>query len=286
MQVHDLPPSWSKTLGTVLCVLSPLLLCCSFDAHAQAEQAPCPKLVRVGLLETFTPPFLAPPFQLGSEPSGLVADWVKAGAGQTHCKPEVVLRALPRKRAFWALEHGDLDFFLPVVPTVTSLEQFMFPMKNGKPNGDWAFKIEFASLWVRQDETEVEWDGHTLKGPPRLVVGVTAGSPAEVLAKKQGWHTSVGNSPSNTVDRLVHGHVRVILVADIVVASFPPEVVAGLKRLTPPLARYEYQAAGSKAFVASYPAFADEFWLSLCQAGKAYAMKLPQTPSGEATSCH
>ncbi|WP_219914872.1 hypothetical protein, partial [Klebsiella pneumoniae] len=34
------------------------------------------------------------------------------------------------------------------------------------------------------------------------------------------------------------------------------------------------------------PAFADEFLLSLCQAGKAYAMKLPETPSGEATSCH
>ncbi len=252
---------------------------------AQTVQQACPEVIRVGVMETFTPPYLSPPDVAGGAPVGLFADWVHSGAGNTHCKPLVKLRSLPRKRAFWELDHGDLDFFLPTVPAIASLGQLAFPMKNGRLDGGRAFKITNASLWVRQDESSIQWDGRVLKGPPGLEVGVVAGSPAEVLARKQGWKVSLGKSPSNGVDRLLHGRVRVILVADIVVSAYPPEVAASLKRLTPSLARYEYQAAGSKAFVERHPQFANEFWQGLCQAGRAYAQDKERTDKASLASC-
>lgn len=273
-----------RLISRWVCLVLPWV-CLVSGVQAQAVQPVCPRLIRVGVMETFTPPFLSPPAVAGDPPVGLFAEWVHAGAERTRCKPLVKLRSLPRKRAFWELEHGDLDFFLPTVPTIASLGQFAFPMKNGRADGGRAFKITDASLWVRRDETAIQWDGRVLKGPPGLEIGVAAGSPSEVLARQRGWKVAAGKSPSNSVDRLVHGRVRVALVADIVVSAYPPDVVAGLKRLTPPLARYEYQAAGSKAFVEHYPQFANEFWQGLCQAGRAHAQHKERADKALLASC-
>lgn len=259
--------------------------CLAAASHAASSPANCPKELRVGLLETFTPPFLTLPQHEEAPPGGLFAEWVLAGASRTKCKPAVKLLSLPRKRAYWQLDHGELDFFLPAVPAVADLNQFAFPVKAGRPNGDWAFEITQASLWVRKDETAIQWDGRVLSGPPGFEVGVAVGSPSEMIARRKGWKVSVGKSPSNGVDRLVHGRIRVILVADIVVSAFPPELASSLRRLSPPLARFEYQAIGSKAFVSRHPELANDFWLGLCEAGRAYASKQEGVVPGLLASC-
>jgi len=267
-------PMWAR-LGNGWTRAIVCLACSCLPAVGQAENVStaCPKELRVGLLETVTPPFLLLPTHEDAPPGGLFAEWVLTAARATQCNPRVKLLSLPRKRAYWLLEHGGVDFFLPAVPSITDLRQFAFPMKAGRPNGDWSFDITPASLWVRSDEEDVRWNGRVLKGPPGLEVGVAVGSSAEVLARSKGWKVSLGKSPSNGVDRLLHGRIRVILVADIVVEAFPPEVVSSLRRLHPPVARYEFLAPGNQAFVNNYPVLANEFWLGLCQAGKTYASK-------------
>lgn len=257
----------------------------SAASHAAGSPADCPQEVRVGFLETSTPPFLTLPKHEEAVPGGLFADWVLAGVSQTRCKPTVKLLSLPRKRAYWKLAHDELDFFLPAVPTVADLSQFAYPMKAGRPNGAWSFETTSASLWVRKDEVDIRWDGQVLSGPSGFEVGVAVGSPSEMIAKRKGWRMALSKTSANCVDRLVHGRIHVILAADMVVSAFPPEVLGSLRRLGPPLARFDYHAIGSKTFVSRYPDLANEFWQGLCQAGRAYASKHEGAAPGSAAVC-
>ena len=193
--------NWRLLLGVFV------LAGAGFSAPARATPL-CPEAVRVAVIDFAFPPYV---FGAGSEfanPPGKHVEWVQSAIEASQCKPRLELVRLPVARMRMELGAGSLDFLVagsdnPEIRSVAAM-----PMRGGKPDSRLRVQSVEYSLFVRRGETEVQWDGRTLTGPPGFAVGVSPLVAASSFAREQGWKTELGQTPVGALKMLAGGRCR------------------------------------------------------------------------------
>ncbi len=248
-----------------------------FSVPAQAAPL-CPESVRIAVIDFAFPPYV---FGIGSEfanPPGKHVEWVQSAIEASQCKPRVELVRLPIARMRMELGAGSVDFLVagsdnPEIRSVAAM-----PMRGGKPDSRLRVQAVEYSLFVRRGETEVQWDGRTLLGPPGFAVGVSPLVAASSFAREQGWKTELGQTPAGALKMLAGGRMPVVLTSDTAFMSLPEAEREKIQKLEPPALVTEYFPVANKTLYTKFPEFVEQFWRNLCKASRADQAGAPPCP--------
>lgn len=241
---------------------------CALPSGVMAQEA-CPAQVRVSFLDYDVPPWFNGTGAEFADPPGHVVVWIQKAIAHTGCPTKVVLLRRPVKRFYLELEQGMTDIVAMASATPERLASSAFPMIHGQLNARLTYLSSDTSLWVRQGDRSVQWDGRVLRGPQGFKVGVSSGQGSEALARKRGWNLELGVNGVSVIDKLLAGRSHVILLPDITVAASPPQEQARMERLLPSLEQTLFFSPANKQFHARYPGFMSRYWDALCQISRA-----------------
>ena len=254
---------WRQGVGAS--VLAGGFLVC---APAQAAP-PCPESVRIAVMDFAFPPYM---FGVGGEfanPPGKHVDWVHTAIEASRCKPRVDMVRMPVARMRMELGAGTLDFLVagsdnPEIRAIAAM-----PLRGGKPDPAMRVQAVEYGLYVLRGQTEVQWDGRTLTGPPDFKVGVSPLVAASSYAREQGWKTELGQTPAGALKMLVGGRMPVVLTSYTAYMSLPEAERAKIQKLEPPVLSTDYYPVANKSFHATYTDFVEKFWRDLVKAAHA-----------------
>ena len=237
-------------------------------APAQAAP-PCPESVRIAVMDFAFPPYM---FGVGGEfanPPGKHVEWVNTAIEASRCKPRVDMVRLPVARMRMELGAGTLDFLVagsdnPEIRAIAAM-----PLRGGKPDPAMRVQAVEYGLYVLRGQTEVQWDGRTLTGPPDFKVGVSPLVAASSYAREQGWKTELGQTPAGALKMLVGGRMPVVLTSYTAYLSLPEAERAKIQKLEPPVLTTDYYPVANKTFHATYTDFVEKFWRDLVKTAHA-----------------
>lgn len=245
-------------------------LACLFWVSAPTQAAPvCPESVRIAMMDFAFPPYM---FGVGSEfanPPGKHVEWVNTAIEASRCKPRVDMVRMPVARMRMELGAGSVDLLVagsdnPEIRAIAAM-----PLRGGKPDPSMRVqRVEYA-LFVLRGQTEIQWDGRTLTGPPEFKVGVSPLVAASSFAREQGWKTELGQTPAGALKMLVGGRMPVVLTSDTAYMSLPEAERAKIQKLEPPVLTTDYYPVANKTFRATYTEFVEKFWRDLVKASHA-----------------
>lgn len=230
---------------------------------------PCPESVRIGVIDFAFPPYM---FGVGGEfanPPGKHVDWVHSAIEASRCKPRVDMVRMPVARMRMELGAGTLDFLVagsdnPEIRAIAAM-----PLRGGKPDPAMRVQAVEYGLYVLRGQTEVQWDGRTLTGPPDFKVGVSPLVAASSYAREQGWKTELGQTPAGALKMLVGGRMPVVLTSYTAYLSLPETERAKIQKLEPPVLTTDYYPVANKTFHATYTDFVEKFWRDLVKTAHA-----------------
>lgn len=253
---------WRQVLGAV--ALAGGFFCVPVQA------APvCPETVRIAVIDFAFPPYM---FGVGSEfanPPGKHVDWVNAAMEASRCKPHVKLVRLPVARMRLELGAGTVDFLVAGSDNAEIRSIADMPLRGGNPDPNMRVQSVEYGLYVLRGQTEVQWDGRTLTGPPDFKVGVSPLVAASSYAREQGWKTELGPTPAGALRMLVGGRMPVVLTSYTAYLSLPEAERAKIQKLEPPVLTTDYYPVVNKTFHATYTDFVEKFWRDLVKAARA-----------------
>lgn len=238
----------------------------------------CPDSVRVAVIDFPFPPYV---FGAGSEfanPPGKHVEWVTSALEAIPCKTQVKLVRMPVTRMRMEMGVGKVDLLVAGSDNPEIRSVAVMPMRGEKPDSRMYVQRFAYSLFVRRGDSDIHWDGHTLKGPPGFKVGVSTLVAASNFAREKGWETEVGQTPAGALKMLLHKRMPVVLTTETAFMSLPEEEQANIQMLEPPALITEYFPVASKIFHARYPGFAEQFWRGMCKASRADQAGAPPCP--------
>jgi hypothetical protein len=260
----------SLTLGIVrLMVLSAYFL----GSLARAEN--CPAEVHIGFPNFEVVPFIYGTDSLASKP-GLLVDWTFDALARSGCKPKVTILRRPAKREMVEMQAGAIDIGPGVGFSPERLQDMAFPMVNGVSNPALVIIRDQVSLYVREGDQSVKWDGKTLQSVnPR--VGISAGVLlSQVVTENHHWQVDIASDPLNNIKKLRANRIDVIVEADVLVSHYLSDKDAqDIRKLSPPALVVDRYAPVSKQFQEKYPEFTRRFWLEICKASRVTFTSLP-----------
>lgn len=245
------------------------VLAVGFLVCAPTQAAPaCPESVRIAVMDFAFPPYM---FGVGSEfanPPGKHVEWVNAAIEASRCKPRVELVRMPVARMRMELGAGTVDFLVAGSDNAEIRAIAAMPLRGGKPDPSMRVQSIEYGLYVLRGQTEVQWDGRTLTGPPDFKVGVSPLVAASSYAREQGWKTEMGQTPAGALRMLVGGRMPVVLTSYTVYMSLPEAERAKIQKLEPPVLSTDYYPVANKNFHATNTDFVEKFWRDLVKASR------------------
>lgn len=228
----------------------------------------CPETVRIAVIDFAFPPYT---FGAGSEfanPPGKHVEWVNAALEASRCKPRVDMVRMPVARMRMELGAGALDLLVAGSDNAEIRNIAAMPLRAGKPDPAMRVQTVEYGLYVLRGQTEVQWDGRTLTGPPDFKVGVSPLVAASSFAREQGWKTELGQTPAGALRMLVGGRMPVVLTSHTAYMSLPETERAKIQKLEPSALVTDYYPVANKTFHATYTDFVEKFWRDLVKAAR------------------
>jgi hypothetical protein len=252
------------------------LLFCLAASQVYAET--CPEELRIGF-----PDFKVEPYLLGTKeiekPPGLFIEWINNALPRTGCTIKVTYHRRPVKRLAVELESGQLDMTMGIAYTPETSSYMAYPIKDGTLTSNLLIARDEVNLYVRAEETDVQWDGKILK-MKNPNVGISSGFVIiERIVKARGWPIDLAANPSVNLKKLQAKRVDAILEPNIVFVQYLSESDAKtIRKLTPPVVVADRFAPVSKKFQQSYPEFTQRLWYEVCKESRTASPALPACP--------
>ncbi|MDT9001364.1 hypothetical protein RQP53_18940 [Paucibacter sp. APW11] len=235
---------------------------------ASAADERCPEDLRVAVLDYELAPLL-----LGKDksapPTGKLIDWIRGAIAKAGCAPRLQLQRLPINRGRELLFRGDIDIWGVAFPGAELIAGSALPLQGKQADPQLGFYLSSYSLYVEAGNTQIEWDGQTLRGPWDMRVGVAPVPALRAVVDERGWIAEHGLDTQNVLNKLLSGRSAVAILPDMLIGSQPPDVAARLRKLSPAVLTSWYYAPVSKSLLNRHPQFVRGFWLEMCRAGRA-----------------
>ena len=228
-----------------------------------------PETLRIAFIDFAFHPYM---YGAGSEfanPAGKHVEWVNEAIEANRCKPRVEMVRLPVARMRMELGAGSVDMLVAGSDNAEIRAISVMPLRGGKPDPAMRVQNVEYGLYVLRGQTEVQWDGRNLTGPPDFKVGVSPLVAAGSYAREQGWKTELGQTPAGALRMLVGGRMPVVLTSYTAYMSLSEAERTKIQKLEPPVLSTDYYPVASKTFHATYAEFVEKFWRDLVKASRA-----------------
>ena len=232
-----------------------------------ARAAECPARIRLLVPDTAFPPLLLQDGEAFGDPPGMLVAWIQHAVAATGCRTELKLTRRPVPRMIYEIDDDLQDGVAGFAWSPERGQKLRFPLSEGKPDLALVIAQTTVSLYVRQDDDSVIWDGRTLTAS-NPVVGVVRGQMTEVIGTARGWGLDPTNEGRSVVAQVLAKRLDIAMLSDLI--DSPTFEGMTLKKLTPPVAHIEYFAPVAPRFYDRYPAFTEKFWRAFCREGRTF----------------
>lgn len=260
-----------KFLATVASSLCLVIVSTSSIAHD------CPESVRIAFSSSALPPFVEGEGTNFQAEPGLFVEWAQNAVEILGCSKQTTFVRLPYQRIHVYLVDGDIDFRVTEGFKPELSEQFAFPLVDGKEDRTRAVAESQTALYVREDDSDISWNGSSLTGSKAMLrVATVRGSHAERVLQAAGVETFPLDSWGDMMRMLQLKRVDALVGPRAIIED--SAAYNGFRRLSPPVAVDSYYVPGNKAFVEKYPDFTQHFWAEMCEQSRSFFDELPKCP--------
>ncbi|WP_162937996.1 ABC transporter substrate-binding protein [Kiloniella sp. EL199] len=225
---------------------------------AEADQAK----LRIGYNENSSYPYFLGEGGKPATPPGVSIDILNKVASDLDFDIEYIRR--PGRRILKELKENNLDAAFIFSYKLQREEFGVYPMKNGKPDGERRLAVLSYVLYKMAD-SKLEWDGENflnLEG----AIGANSGYSIVADLRKKGIKVEEARSPKNNFTKLKRGRIDGVADQGIVADAYlRKNNLDDIVKVSPPIATKDYFLIFSHEFSKSNPDLRDKIWQAIAE---------------------
>ncbi len=250
--------SWTRCVRlTIARFILALLVCLTVHGLSSFSSVADPLRLRIGYNENSSYPHFLGTGPKPASPPGVSLDILNKIANDLDFEIEYIRR--PGRRILHELKENQLDAAFIFSYKPERQEFGVFPMKDGKPDGDKRLTVLSYVLYKRAG-SELDWDGEKFVNL-RGVIGANSGYSIVKDLKRKGVMVEEARSTKNNFTKLRSGRIDGVADQGIVADAYiHKNSFSDVVKISQPIATKDYFLIFSHEFSQKEPDLRNEIW--------------------------